>query len=148
MNYFHIYYVILPSRGGHDSGRYSDSLQAGLSRDRIPVGARFSVPFQIGPEAHPASCTMGTGSFQGVKWLGRGADHPPPPSAKVANGLELFLRLPSVPAQACYGVPFTSYLPVITVFLLNVQNIPYYETVVHTACYLRYRMRQLLFPQS
>jgi len=27
------------------------------------VGARFSVPVQTGPEAHPASWTMGTGSF-------------------------------------------------------------------------------------
>ena len=30
-------------------------------------GARFSVHVQTGPEAHPASCTMGTGSFPGVK---------------------------------------------------------------------------------
>jgi hypothetical protein len=35
--------------------------------------------------AHPASCTMGTGSFQGVKRPGRGADHPPPSSAEVEN---------------------------------------------------------------
>jgi hypothetical protein len=28
--------------------------------------------------AHPASCTMGNGSLQGLKWPGRGADHPPP----------------------------------------------------------------------
>ena len=34
-------------------------------------GARFSAPVQTGPEAHPASCTMGTGSFQGVS-CGRG----------------------------------------------------------------------------
>ena len=27
--------------------------------------------------AHPASYTMGTGSFQGIKRPGRGADHPP-----------------------------------------------------------------------
>ena len=27
--------------------------------------ARFSAPVQTGPEAHPASCTMGTGSFPG-----------------------------------------------------------------------------------
>ena len=33
--------------------------------------ARFSAPVQTGPEAHPASCTMGTGSFPGVK-SGRG----------------------------------------------------------------------------
>jgi len=35
------------------------------------VGARFSAPVQTGPGAHPASCTMGTGSFPGVK-SGRG----------------------------------------------------------------------------
>ena len=47
--------------------RYSDSLRAGRSGDRIPVGARFSAPVQTGPGAHPASCKMGTGSFPGVK---------------------------------------------------------------------------------
>jgi len=31
------------------------------------VGARFSAPVQTGPGAHPASCTMDTGSFPGVK---------------------------------------------------------------------------------
>jgi hypothetical protein len=31
------------------------------------VGARFSAPVQTGPGAHPVSCTMGTGSFPGVK---------------------------------------------------------------------------------
>jgi len=35
--------------------------------DPIPVGARFSAPVQTGPGAHPASCTMGTGFFPGVK---------------------------------------------------------------------------------
>jgi hypothetical protein len=30
-------------------------------------GARFSAPVQTGPGVHPASCTMGTGSFPGVK---------------------------------------------------------------------------------
>jgi hypothetical protein len=34
-------------------------------------GARFSALFQNGPGAHPASCTMGTVSFPGVK-SGRG----------------------------------------------------------------------------
>jgi hypothetical protein len=29
--------------------------------------ARFSAPVQTGPGAQPASCTMGTGSFPGVK---------------------------------------------------------------------------------
>ena len=31
------------------------------------MGARFSAPVQTGSGAHPASCTMGTGSFSGVK---------------------------------------------------------------------------------
>jgi len=30
-------------------------------------GTRFSAPVQIGPGGHPASCTMGTESFPGVK---------------------------------------------------------------------------------
>ena len=33
---------------------------------QIPVGARLSAPVQTGPEAHPASCTKGTGSFRSV----------------------------------------------------------------------------------
>ena len=43
--------------------QYSDSLWAGWSGDRIPVGARFSAPIQTGPGAYPASYTRGTGSL-------------------------------------------------------------------------------------
>ena len=53
-----------------ERSRYSDWLRAGRSGDQIPVGARFSAPVQTGPGAHPASCTIGTGSFTGVK-IGR-----------------------------------------------------------------------------
>jgi len=42
------------------------------------MGARFSAPVQTGPGAHPASCTMGTGSFPGVK-NGRGVTLTPHP---------------------------------------------------------------------
>ena len=46
--------------------------------------ARFSSPAQTGPGAHPASCTMGTGSFPGGKNRpGRDADPSPPSSAVV-----------------------------------------------------------------
>jgi len=41
------------------------------------VEESFSVPVQTGPVAHPASETIGTGSFLGVKRLGRGVDHTP-----------------------------------------------------------------------
>jgi hypothetical protein len=40
-------------------------------------GARFSALVQTGPGAHPASCTMGTGSFLGVKCPGRDDDPSP-----------------------------------------------------------------------
>ena len=46
-------------------------------------GARFSAPVQTDPGAYPASCTMGTKYFPGVKRPGRGADHPPHLSAEV-----------------------------------------------------------------
>jgi len=47
--------------------RYSDWLWARQTGDQIPVGSRFSAPVQTGPGAHPPSCTMGTGTFPGVK---------------------------------------------------------------------------------
>ena len=64
----------------------SNSLWAGQPRDRIPVEARFSTPVQTGPVGHPASYTMGTGSFPGVKRPGRGVDQPPhPPVARFSK---------------------------------------------------------------
>jgi len=61
------------------------------------VGARFSAPVQTGPGAHPASYTMGTGSFPVVKRPGRGVDHPPPSIAEVKERVELYLYSPSGP---------------------------------------------------
>ena len=44
---------------------------------------RFFVPVRTGPGAHPASYTMGTGSFPGIKRHGRGVDHSPSSSDEV-----------------------------------------------------------------
>ena len=84
------------------------TLRAGRSGDRIPVGERFSAPVQTGPGAHPASCTMGTGSFlQGVKRSRRGVDHPPPSSAEVEGRVELYICSPSGPPWPLTGRTLT-----------------------------------------
>jgi len=67
----------------------------------IPAGAKFSAPVQAGPGAHPSSCTMGTGSFPGVKRPGRGVDHPSPSSAEVEGRVELYIWLPLWAFLAC-----------------------------------------------
>jgi hypothetical protein len=46
---------------------------------------------QIGPGTHPGSCTMGTGSFPGVKRPGPDAKHSPPSSAEVRKGRAITL---------------------------------------------------------
>jgi hypothetical protein len=45
--------------------------------------ARIFSPVQTGPGPHTASYKMDTRSLPGVKWPGRGVDHPLPSSAEV-----------------------------------------------------------------
>ena len=60
--------------------------------------ARYSASLQTGPGAHPASCTMCTGSFPVVKRPGRSVDHPSPSSTEVKDRVELYLYSPSGPS--------------------------------------------------
>ena len=66
-------------------------------------GPGFSAPIQNGPGAHPASYTMGTGSFMGLKRPGGGFDHPSPSSAEVKERVELYLYSPSGPSWPVLG---------------------------------------------
>ena len=66
-------------------------------------GARFFAPVQTGPGTYSASCTMGTGSFPGVKRPGRGADHPSPPKRRGHERVELYLYSPSGPSWPVIG---------------------------------------------
>jgi len=84
-------------------------LRAGRSGDRIPVGARFSAPVQNGSEVHPASCTVGTGSFPAVNQPGRGVDHPP----HLAPRLKKELSYTSTPPLGLRG-PFCGELYIFT----------------------------------
>ena len=69
-------------------------------------GARFSAPIQTGLVAYPASRTMGTGSFPGVKRPGRGAEHSPPSQSLGHERVELYLYLPSGPSWSVIGRTF------------------------------------------
>ena len=64
-------------------------------RGSNPGGGRdFSATVQTGPGTHPASYTMGTGSFPGVKRPGSGVDHSPPSRAEVKERAKLYLYSP------------------------------------------------------
>ena len=71
--------------------------------------ARFSTPVLTGPGAHPASCTMGTGSFPGVK-SGRGVTltfHPlPVPWSRKSRAIPLFTLWTVWSLNACTRVHF------------------------------------------
>ena len=81
-------------RSARKTIRSSDTLQAGLSREQIPVMARLSAPVQPGTGAHPASYTMATGSFSGVKRPVRGVAYPSTSSAEVKQRVQLYVYAP------------------------------------------------------
>jgi hypothetical protein len=100
-------------RGPGSVARYSDWLRTGQSGDRIPVGVRFSALVQTGPGAHPASCTLGTGSFPGVKGA-RGVTPTPHPllvpwsrKGRVIIVISLWAIQPVQSLSACTRVHFT-----------------------------------------
>jgi hypothetical protein len=80
-------------------GRYSDSLQAGQSGYRIPVGARFSAPVQTGPEA----LYDGYRVFPGGKAAGAWRWPHTPSSTKVKEREYLYFYFPSGPSWSVLG---------------------------------------------
>jgi hypothetical protein len=73
-------------------------------RGSNPCGAIFSAPVQTGPGAHPASYTMGTGSFSRVMRPERGVNHTPLSIAEVKEGVELYLYSLSGPSWPVLGL--------------------------------------------
>jgi len=67
------------------------------------VEARLSGPILTVPEAHLASCSVGTGSLAGVKVPGRCAGHQLAPRMRVDR--QLYQYLPSVPSLHVTGLP-------------------------------------------
>ena len=97
------------------------------------MGARFSAPVQTGPGTHPASCTMGTGSFPGGK-SGRSVTLTPHPLlCRGQDKVELYLFSPCGP----YG-PYRASVPVRGCTL----TLPYfYESVKHVRISYWYKIQ-------
>ena len=80
---------------GRDSVVRIDSLRAGRSAHRNPVGARFSAPVQTGPGAHPSLLYNGYRVFPVGKAAGGGWRWPlTPSSAKVKERVEPYIYPP------------------------------------------------------
>ena len=91
---------------------FSEATRYGLDDPAIESrwGARFSTPVQTGPRFHPASHTMGTDSFPGVKRPGRGVNHPPHLVPRLKKGKAIPV-LPLCAFVACSRVNFTCLHP-------------------------------------
>ena len=87
-----------------------------------PWVTRFFAPFQTGHGTHPASYTVSTGSFRGVKRPGRGVDHPPHLALKLKNEWSYVYLLPLWAFVACYRVNSIGVLIKVIVFrILNLK---------------------------
>jgi len=90
---------------------------------------RFSAPVQTVPGAHPASCTMGTGSFPGIK-SGRGVTQTPHPllvpwswKCRAIPLLFLWAVRPAQSLSACTSVHYIFTFHVFERYVLFVHSI-------------------------
>jgi hypothetical protein len=60
-----------------------------------PGGEEIFIPSPTGPEVHPPSCTMDTGSLLGVQQLKHDINHAPTSSAEVKERVEVYLYSPT-----------------------------------------------------
>jgi hypothetical protein len=100
----HIYFFLIYAP--RERSRYSDSLRARRSQDRIPVGGKN---FRTRPDRPWGPPTLLYNryrvSFPDVKRTGRGVNHPPPSSAVVKERVELYLYF-----MACSRVNVICYI--------------------------------------
>ena len=103
-------------------------------------GARFSAPFHTGPGAHPASCTMGTGSFPEEK-SDRGVTLAPHPflvswsrKGRAIPLLPLWAVRPVQSLRACTRVHFTFFFPSYKTAKWNICHVP----TIHLTLYWRF----------
>jgi len=107
----------------------------------MPVETRFSAPVQTRPGSHPASCTMGTESFIGVKTAGPWRWPLTPFYCSGQERVELYLYSPCVP----YGL-YRASVPVQRahfIFFFVSSRIIYINYMFHTPDY-RVTLTQIL----
>lgn len=73
-------------------------------------GREISCPFRATSRPIRPRVLGIPGLFPGLKWSRHDADQPHPSSTEIVKVLEVYLRLRSEPAKACYGVTFTFHL--------------------------------------
>jgi hypothetical protein len=81
----------------------------------MPVGARLLAHLHTGPGAHPGSCTMGSGSYLGVKRQGRGSNHTPllVSRSRKSKAIPVSLRV-------CYGVSLPFFIDPVGLVLFDI----------------------------
>ena len=139
--------VLINTDKKHGSISFTDWL-TGRSRDRIPMGVRFSAPVHTGPGAHPASYTIDTAFFPpGVKRPGRGVNYPHPSIAEVKERVDIYLCSSFRFSWPVLGRTLPFYLAYKCVFVTeSVPQCLYYtyfkeltEHAVWTLCLVAYR---------
>ena len=90
--------------GPGELSRYGDSVRAGRSGDRIPVGGEIYHTRPDWPWGSPSLLYNGYRvCFPGVKRPGRGIDHPSPLSVEAKVRVELYIFSPSGPSWPVRG---------------------------------------------
>jgi hypothetical protein len=96
-----VIFVLYTSKGvGQDS---SVGIATHYRLDSLGIESEWGRDFQTDPGAHPASYTVGTGPFPGLRWPGYGIDHPLSSCAEVKERAELFLHSPFGPLWPVIG---------------------------------------------
>jgi hypothetical protein len=133
-----IYIYIYIYGGPGSSVGIATDYRAGRSMDQIPVEVRFTAPVQTGPGAQPASFTMGTRSFPGVK-SGRGVTLTPHPllvpwswKCRAIPLLPLWAARPVQSLSACTRVTFTFTLHIYIYIYIYI----YINKISYKHCYV------------